>query len=264
MSDDLASKTESELDADFESDAATEAEELAAAETVAIMEGTAVLGADNDADSIKASRKKSKTSKKRAGKSSRKTKAKSIRKSEKLTKAGVSGKTSKGSVIRTVASSTLQRRISIAGDISNEPKDVTLLNVGIAKRFILGIKEAKGLKLSNDAKQGVAGSALQSVMTVVKEGRAIALQTIHVRSDVGPDSDRASDTDDKTKVKTVRRPKEKKTKMAKRETRLTDNDADPDNVEVAVGKLSLSIARPKRRASLRISADENDSECDED
>jgi hypothetical protein len=121
-----------------------------------------------------------------------------------------------------------------------------------AKHSISGTKMAKGSKLSNDAKQD---------KTVVKGKRANALQTIHVRSDVGPASDRASDTDVKTKVKTVRKPK-KKTKRAKRETRVTDAAA--DNVTTAMGKLSLSNAKPKRRASLRISVDGNGSECDED
>jgi hypothetical protein len=138
-----------------------------------------------------------------------------------------------------------------------------------AKRPMSGIKVAKGSKLSNDGMQdkGVTGSALQSVKTVVKGGRTMALQTIHVHSDVGPASDRASVSDVKTKVKkvkTVRRPKKKKAKRVKRETRATDNDTAAENVIAAVGKLSLSIARPKRRASLRMSVDENDSECDED
>jgi hypothetical protein len=110
-----------------------------------------------------------------------------------------------------------------------------------AKRSTSGTKVAKGSKLSNDAKQdkGVAGSALSSVKTVGKGGRAMSLQTINVRSDAGPVSDRASDTDVKKKVKTVRRPKKKKSKRVKRETRVTENDTAAENVVAAVGKRFL-------------------------
>jgi hypothetical protein len=140
FSDDAASKSKSESEADWESDAATETEELAADETVAKGEGTALSTADASANSSKASRNKSKTARKTVRKSARKTtrktarkttmktarktKAKSIRKSTKLTKAGVSGKTSKCS-IRKVASSTVQRRISVAGDVPIKPLTLT-------------------------------------------------------------------------------------------------------------------------------------------
>jgi hypothetical protein len=68
----------------------------------------------------------------------------------------------------------------------------------------------------------------------------------------------------KAKLNTARRRKKKKTKRLKKETRVAHNDAAADNVVAAIGKLSLSNAKPTRRASLRISLDESDAEIDED
>jgi hypothetical protein len=63
----------------------------------------------------------------------------------------------------------------------------------------------------------------------------------------------------------IHRKNKKKARRDKRETLGTDNDDVADNVAAAVGTFSLSSAKPKRRASLRISVDnENYSECDVD
>jgi hypothetical protein len=130
--------------------------------------------------------------------------------------------------------------------IPTDPKAFTT-----AKRSLSGTKR---LKYAKQAKC-ITGSSRQSVKAVVKGVRSMALKTIHVRSDVGPASNHASDTGVNTKVKTIRRPKKKKAKRVKRVTRVADSDAAADDVVAAVGKLSLSIAKPKRRASRRISVD---------
>ena len=71
-------------------------------------------------------------------------------------------------------------------------------------------------------------------------------------------------------MKTIRRPKKKNAKKIMRNKRCTldthdmNTDNAANNMAIAMGKLSLSNAKPKRRASLRISVDENGSECDED
>ena len=120
FSDDAALESEYESEAECEFDAASEVEERTADVSGANGKGTAVPPPDADTKSRKTSRKKSKTAKVSVRKSERKTKTKGIRKSTKLAKAGVSGKISKGSTLRKVASSIAQRRISVAGDIFNE------------------------------------------------------------------------------------------------------------------------------------------------
>jgi len=134
--------------------------------------------------------------------------------------------------------------------------------------IVKGAKTANAAKGAKEVKESnritcVMDSRVHSVEAVGKGRRVMALPTIHVRSN-------APDSDAKTTVKTIRRPKKKNAKKIKRDKRCTldthdmNTDNAANNMVTAMGKLSLSNAKPKRRASLRISVDENGSECDED